>query len=438
MDKPQRKKMELKKHVNTIHCSNALTLVERQVYNALLYHAYDDLLVKREHEIPIAHLKELIGYGSRDYRKLKSYLKGLMGKVLEWNVIGGPEDNNSESWVGSTILASAEIKNNVCTYQYSDKMSQLLYRPDIYGRLDLTHISKFRSKFGLALYENCMRYQNISNTSWMSIDVFRKLMGVFEGKFTRFSDLKKYVIDVAVNEVNTIAPISIVPQYKKQGRAVVQIKFDIAKASSPLLEQEQKGRGVDSPVVKVLLSQFNFSRDYINDLCKKYSEEYIQEKLDTVLNSTPYKKGEIRSLSGYLVEALEKNYQPNTNSISHKINQREIKVSREKEVSKQEEQFSRAYKEYVDSAVNDYLSGLSSSKHDCLLSNFKEFIEHANNPVLERYFSSHGLDHAITGSAFKKFVSDVAKSEGHVIKNFSDFKENCKYVTQELFVEDFE
>lgn len=409
-------KMELKKHVNTIHCSNALTLVERQLYNALLYHAYDDLLIKREHQIPISHLKELIDYGSRDYRKLKQYLKGLMGKVLEWNVI---DNTDSDAWVGSTILASAEIKNNICTYQYSDKMSQLLHRPEIYGKLDLLHIAKFRSKFGLALYENCMRYQNISNTSWMTVEVFRKLMGVFGSKFNRFCDLKKYVIEVAVNEVNEISPITISPQYKKMGKSVVELKFDITRKASSV-----KKNSSDHELTNVLCQQFGFSNEYVEKLFEQYSEEYVQEKLRMVLNSSPYKKGIIRSLSGYLIEALERNYQPNISNTKHKVALKEEREALLKQNNKEEEAISAKYKAYIDEIVRKHINDLSPEKYNELLSDFYEFTKRSKNPMLEKYMKTHGLDHALTEVAFRKYVCEMSINNGTNILSYDSFKKS--------------
>jgi hypothetical protein len=42
---------ELKKHAAAIHCSNTLSLLQRKISNALLYHAYKELMLKEEHEI---------------------------------------------------------------------------------------------------------------------------------------------------------------------------------------------------------------------------------------------------------------------------------------------------------------------------------------------------------------------------------------------------
>src|SRR5689334_18125166 len=97
------KEIELKKHVNAIHSSSAMTLVQRKITNALLYNAYDNLLKKDEHQISIKKLCELIGYDSNDHKLLKKALKDLLAIVIEWNVIRESSTNSTEVWNASSI-----------------------------------------------------------------------------------------------------------------------------------------------------------------------------------------------------------------------------------------------------------------------------------------------------------------------------------------------
>ena len=80
-------KRELKKHAATIHCSNTLSLLQRKITNALLYHAYKELMLKDEHEITVKQLCRLIGYQGNNHAAIKDALKGLISTVIEWNLI---------------------------------------------------------------------------------------------------------------------------------------------------------------------------------------------------------------------------------------------------------------------------------------------------------------------------------------------------------------
>jgi Initiator Replication protein len=168
--------LELKKHVNTIHCSNALTLVQRKLFNALLFNAYHDLLKNVCFEIPVKKLCQLIGYNSHDYDGLKRALLGLMSITIEWNIIDTDAEISVNKWAASTVLSAAKLEKGICNYEYSSALKQLLFKPEVFGCIDIETQSKFKSSYGLALYENCIRYIKIPYTRWFSLEPVQSLL----------------------------------------------------------------------------------------------------------------------------------------------------------------------------------------------------------------------------------------------------------------------
>ena len=221
----QKKSLELKKHVGLIHSTNKLTLLERKIANALLYNAYEGMLTQNEHCIHIPSLCVLIGYNSKDYKTIRRSLVSLISTVLEWNLVDKNKTEEEGVWIASAMLADAKIEGPVCTYSYSNRMRELCYYPEFYGRLNMRVLSMFKSTYGIALYENCIRYQNITQTPWFDLPTYRKLMGVEDGKYEVFRDLNKRVTKPSVKEVNNHSPICVEPEFKKQGRAVVAIRL---------------------------------------------------------------------------------------------------------------------------------------------------------------------------------------------------------------------
>lgn len=224
------KNYDLKKHVAAIHSANKLSLVQRKIANALLFNAYSELANKQEHHIHIRTLCTLIGYNSNELNAIKKALVSLISTVVEWNLIDKERADNTGVWNASAIIADASIDGAVCTYSYSNKMRQLLFHPEMYGRLNMQVQARFKSSYGLVLYENCARYQNIQETPWFDMEIFRKLMGVSEDKYLAFKDFRKRVIDPAVKEVNKHSSMDISYLLKKIGRTPVAIKFHIAIA----------------------------------------------------------------------------------------------------------------------------------------------------------------------------------------------------------------
>src|SRR5580698_9985533 len=214
---------ELKKHAAAIHCSNTLSLLQRKISNALLYHAYKELMLKEEHEITVKQLCRLIGYQGNNQAVIKEALKGLISTIIEWNVIN--DETGTENWTASSIIASVSLEGPLCYYAYSPRMKQLLHSPSMFGKIDLVIQSRFRSSYGLALYENCIRYRGLPNTKWFDMETFRKLMGVPADSYVIFRDFKRRVLDKSIEEVNTYSDLLVDVELARERRQVVKIRF---------------------------------------------------------------------------------------------------------------------------------------------------------------------------------------------------------------------
>nr|MBA3706004.1 replication initiation protein [Bacteroidota bacterium] len=126
---------------------------------ALVFHAYLNLKTVEEHHITVKQLCHSIGYSGNNHLVIKQALKGLIATVIEWDVLDS--NTGKEDWTASSILASVHIKGPDCFYSYSPPMRELLYSPTMYAKINLVVQAKFKSNYGLALYENCIRYQGL-------------------------------------------------------------------------------------------------------------------------------------------------------------------------------------------------------------------------------------------------------------------------------------
>jgi hypothetical protein len=59
-------KREVFKHSAAIQIHNNITLLQRRVWNVLLFNAYNELESEEEHHIALAELVKLVGYDSHD------------------------------------------------------------------------------------------------------------------------------------------------------------------------------------------------------------------------------------------------------------------------------------------------------------------------------------------------------------------------------------
>ena len=304
------------KHVATIHKVNSLSLLQNKINNVLYFHAYETIENQELHKISIGELCHYLSYKGHNYAEIKESLIGLIKLIVEWNVL-----NDSvlikEDWTASTVLASASIKNGVIEYSYSYHMRKLLSDPKIYASINLMYQENFKSKYGLALYENSVRYINIKQTPWFNYALFRDLLGVSREKYPQYKDFKRRVLDPAIHEVNAYSDIRVEPVFKKIGRRISDIKFNISRRnkknkililpqSTPSDRNTQKYENLTADQLKrvdELKGVFQLSEYQALWVVKTYPEYFIKEKISFVRS---YKGA--RNTGAILISALKNDY----------------------------------------------------------------------------------------------------------------------------------
>lgn len=216
------RKEEFRKHVAAIHTSGELSLVERKMTNVLLLNAYDALLTKRTHKLPVAHLCAMVGWeGSNNVDRLKEALRRLVSTTIEFNVM----EDGKEAWQVTSILSYGQIRDGVCTYRYDEYLAERLYDPEIYATINVGVQKRFSGNYSLTLYENCLRYKDVGSTGWWDVARFRKIMGAENAAYDEFKYLKRDVIAKAVEEINRVSDVLVDVEYRKEGRRVSELRF---------------------------------------------------------------------------------------------------------------------------------------------------------------------------------------------------------------------
>lgn len=398
-------KRELKKHAASIHCSNTLSLLQRKISNALLYHAYKELLQKEEHDITVKQLCRLIGYQGHNHAAIKEALKGLISTVVEWNLID--DKTGEENWTASTMLASVSLQGPLCYYAYSPRMKQLLHSPSMFGKIDLVIQSRFRSSYGLALYENCIRYAGLPHTKWFEMDIFKKLMGVPAGIYEIFRDFKRRVLDKAVEEVNTYSDLVIEPEYFREGRKVVRVRFMLKDRAKKSRLGKTELNFSDKPLQEKLISHYGLSEDQVKQLLQDHPAAFIMEKINIIESSQPYQSGKVQNLAGYLLSAIKNNYQPPKDQKSINVEQYRNEMELEN-LKYQAEQIKTDYRYYREQAVENSISALNEKDKKEFMGRFSVFAEPAITTILalqrHRYNSETVMESPQIQALLRKFA----------------------------------
>jgi len=253
------------KHSSSIQISNKISALQRKSYNYMLKVAKNEFKKNKNARIFTITADELLlffGFGVKNHNYLKKELEVLNNTKVTYNFLG--KDKRSKQWGSFTLIAGFNYKKGVIEYSFPHQIEQMILDPKMFGKVNLVTIKGLKNKYSIALYELAEDYLNVQIPK-MTMDEFRGLMGLEENQYYKFSMFKKYVIDMAVNEINESENISfsITYELEKKGRVFSNIKFIVHKKENT----DQTGE-----------KQKNFYR-WKNLIVKKYKEQPLCNNL---------------------------------------------------------------------------------------------------------------------------------------------------------------
>ena len=414
---------KVKKPVEAIQCANTFSLLQRKMYNVLLANAAGNLFPEVTHRINMRTLCNLMGYRSNDYKTIKQKFRELRRMDIEWDVIN---EKGNNVWTNTSPLSLARVieGEGICEYEFTASIIPFLDRPAQYAKFSLAIQAKFKSGYGLALYENCERYRNIGYSRSFDIPTFRKLMGVGESEYLDFFALKRRVITIAIKEVNQYADFDVEGEYEKKGRTITAVKFLIKNKmdevpASPFLQLE--GAVNEDKLASKLTSCFGLKQQDIDRYIKKYGREYIDEKVNTILDSDSFKKGLIKSMAGYLKTALSEDFQVGVSSkviVEKCRRERETTISSQRAQEEKLSQLRKAYEYYLSKEISKLIPQLTETIKQKI---FMEFEQHLGAGVYVALFHKEGLDNVLILDRFTAFTKVHHPEILDVMMSFDDY-----------------
>ena len=305
-----------------IQVQSKMSLLQRRAWNVLLANAYNELPNKDIHTVSMVELAAKLGFGEGNQAYLKEMLKSLVDCTVEWNLLN---KDNKQVWGVASLLASAEIENGVCLYEFARPLRLKLYNPRVYAKLNLRLQNQFTSKYALILWELCFDYfdteRDQGETPFIPLENFRELMGIEADEYRTFKALNRDVIKPAIKETNDLTNYHVEVEQKRLGRRIAELKFRITKVKQ-LPVQESLFPDIENlPPVAIELIQAKIDQKVALRIADKawdfitpekvpspgtYPDflSYIAEKLEMSVDASG-----VKNRAGYIVEAIRENYQ---------------------------------------------------------------------------------------------------------------------------------
>ncbi|MDE0397288.1 MAG: replication initiation protein [Candidatus Poribacteria bacterium] len=316
------KRDELIKASPAIQIQSKMTLLQRRAWNVLLANAYDELPNTDVYRVSVSELAAKLGFNSKNEDYLKEILEALVDCKVEWNVL---DKDKKQEWGVAVLLASADIKDGICTYGFAPHLRQKLHNPRIYAKLNLRLQNRFKSQYALVIWEVCFDYfdadRDQGETPFISIETFKVLLGLGKDDYPVFSEFNRSVIKPAIREINELTNYHVEVEQKRIGRRIGELKFRITRAKQLPIQESLFPDIENLPAVAFELVQAEIDRkvalqiagaewDFVNPeklpSPGSYADflGYVAEKLEMSVDAAS-----VKNRAGYIVEAIRENYQ---------------------------------------------------------------------------------------------------------------------------------
>ena len=201
----------------------ALTLNARRSITILWHNAHMQGVTEgRDYTIEIDDLKP---DDHKGYEMVEEAVEALMSTILKVKLPDGRM--RRVQFLGGNDLDDPERPAGVLTYSFDKRLVEILRDSAIWGKIALPVLMAFSSKYSMSLYENVAQWTGLSRKTFrdLTLEEFREILGVEEGKYSAFGALNKHVIKQTVTELNALAPFNVTILPVKTGKKVTHIRI---------------------------------------------------------------------------------------------------------------------------------------------------------------------------------------------------------------------
>lgn len=202
----------------------ALSLTEQRIILYLISKIKPGDTELLEYELNIKDFCEVCGIDYiNNLSQLKATIKALIDKSVWITLPDGAE--TLVRWIEKPYLYrdSGIIKIRLD----KDMMPYLIQLKANFTQYELIAILALKSKFSIRLYELFKSYEYLGHYK-VSLADLRKIM-MLEKEYPKTNDFKRYVIDKALQEINTYTDIEVTYSIVKAGRTIIGFDFLIEK-----------------------------------------------------------------------------------------------------------------------------------------------------------------------------------------------------------------
>jgi len=224
--KPSRKRRRIEKGANEIikcndlirNAEHNLSAQEQKVLSYFISKLNPNDNEFKTYEFNIREFCEVCGIdksNGKNYSSLRETITGLRNK-------GFYIADSCKNWIEEPVMRPQD--GTIEIQLDKDIKPFLLQLREKFTQYELIYTLPMRSQYSIRIYELLKSYENMHKKNFDINELKRKLM--CENKsYENFSNFRKYVIDIAISEINEFTDVFVDYTASKTGRKVTHIEF---------------------------------------------------------------------------------------------------------------------------------------------------------------------------------------------------------------------
>jgi len=185
-------------------------------------------------------------------------------------------------WVNK--VAYSKMNGHIAMQLTPDVIDMVGKLKKCFTQYKIKQISNLTSMYALRLYELIIQWSSTKKTPIFEISDFRSKLGVSDTEYTRMYDFKKYVLDLAVKQINENTDIHVQYEQHKNGRTICGFSFSFIKIEEKIerdpntidwVEEQPKEKTKRKKISEYEAGQLARPGEEWDELLRRISKDYI-------------------------------------------------------------------------------------------------------------------------------------------------------------------
>lgn len=211
-----------------VYMRNAPSLQALKLMHLMVATAGGRMADPMRHEIRLADIRSIDGMKNHDRESLTPLFEELRAVVIRE---GDPSDDEQKVIIGG-LLDHAILNrkdpisgDTLLSWFFGRMFLEMAENSNHWAILDRQTVFHLSSKYSVLLFQHIASLANLDrmNAKTFTVPELRALLGVPEGKLSRFSNLNTWALKPAIDEINHLSRLNLTVTPKKIGRTVASV-----------------------------------------------------------------------------------------------------------------------------------------------------------------------------------------------------------------------